>query len=81
MVSLSFQIGQKMYKFKNGDLVRFNWSGVNGDGYICGLASIPAPIIGAMWIIEGRDWCAKGTTYPYSCFVLPECALHRVIDR
>lgn len=68
------------YTYNEGDAVTVDMLNIKFHGIIRGVSSLPAAVIGAMYIIEivpTIDSTIDLTVYPYSCVVAAECNIIR----
>ncbi len=59
-------------KFKDGDIVDYDFNHLGGVGCIVGVSTTHNPVLGRMWIIEDLSDNIPNETYKFKMFVCPE---------
>ena len=65
------------YKYKQGDRVRYHIGEKYGIGEIVGVATIPLPVLGCMYIVKDK-FIYDHEVYPFDTFTCAECWLEEI---
>jgi len=67
------------YNFSDKEIVEYdNRAGLVGRGEVVGCATIPFPILGAMYLVKDVSGNLPSDVYPFEVFQCPEAFLRKV---